>query len=227
MSNNTKCKLIDIAQYKTEFTDHRQMLSDGVCYIYQGTAAVCMQAKNLKTVNNVVMGKQEWFGDCQSVNNNLLFFSLSEIEPLNLIVFPQEQLDRLIDIDLEVTKWLYHVVNASQQKWRQSQLLLSENKQIKIIYLLIELTMHQKQIKGVLPKIAISQQQISIITGISRQRVNEALKQLESAQCLELERNSIYIIDFKGLCKRLDHIDLSIRDPRYLDTVELNTLSMV
>lgn len=221
LSNNTKRKLIEIAQCKTEFTDNRQMFSDGVCYIYQGTAAICMQAKNLKTVNNMVMGKQEWFGDCQSVKNNLLSFSLSEIEPLNLVFFPSNQLVRLMESDLEVVKWLYHVVNMSQQKWRQSQLLSSENKLVKISYLLIELAIHQKHIKGVFPKIAISQQQISIIIGIARQRVNEALKQLEGLGYIELERNSIYITDLKGLCGILNGIDLSIRDPR----TSLNTVT--
>lgn len=219
LSNNTKRKLIEIAQCKTEFTDERQIFSDGVCYIYQGTAAICMQAKNLKTVNHMVMGKQEWFGDCQSVKNNLLSFSLSEVEPLNFIFFPSNQLNHLMETDLEVVKWLYHVVNGSQQKWRQSQLLSSENKLIKISYLLIELAMHQKHIKGVFPKIAISQQTTSMILGIARQRVNEALKQLESLGYIELERNSVYITDFKGLCGTLDNVDLSIRDPR----ISLNT----
>lgn len=221
LSNNTKRKLIKIAQCKTEFTDNRQIFSDGVCYIYQGNAAICMQSRNLKTVNSMVMGKQEWFGDCQSVKNDLVSFSLSEIEPLNLIFFPRNQLNLLMDDDLEVVKWLYHVVNASQQKWRQSQLLSSENKLIKISYLLIELAMHQKQIKGVIPKIAISQQQISMIIGIARQRVNEALKQLESLGYIELERSSVYITDFTALCRILDNVDLSVRDPR----IALNTLA--
>jgi hypothetical protein len=173
-----------------------------------------MQSRNLKTVNSMVMGKQEWFGDCQSVENNLVAFSLSEIEPLNLIFFPRHQLNILMEDDLEVVKWLYHVVNASQQKWRQSQLLSSENKLIKISYLLIELAMHQKIIKGAIPKIAISQQQISMIIGIARQRVNEALKQLESLGYIELERSSVYITDFAALCRILDNVDLSARDPR-------------
>lgn len=226
LSNNTKRKLIEIAQCKTEFTDSNQMFSDGVCYIYQGTAVICMQTKNLKTVNSMVMGKQEWFGECQSVKHNLLSFSLSEIESLNLVFFPRNQLNRLMESDLEVVKWLYHVVNASQQKWRQSLLLSSENKKIKIIYLLIELAIQQKNIKGVFPKISISQQQMSIIIGIARQRVNEALKELESAGYIELERNSIYITDYVGLCSTLDNTDLSIRDPRVLfnaDSCELAT----
>lgn len=223
MSKNTKRKLINIAQCKTEFTDNRQILSDGVCYIYQGNAAICMQSRNLKTVNSMVMGKQEWFGDCQSIKNNFLSFSLSEIEPLNLIFFPRNQLNSLMTDDLEVVKLLYHVVNSSQQKWRQSQFISAENKLIRITYLLIELAMHQKRIKGVIPKIAISQQQVSIIIGIARQRVNEALKQLEGLRYIELERNSVYITDFEGLCSILDHIDLSVRDPRKLSACHFNT----
>ena len=60
----------------------------------------------------------------------------------------------------------------------------------------------------------MSQRQISRITGIARQRVNEAIKQLEKECLVHLGQGCIYLNDITALAHKLDDLDLSIRDPR-------------
>jgi CRP-like cAMP-binding protein len=218
LSDTIKHKLIEIAQYKTDFNtaglDRCRIASRGVCYVISGTAAIYMQTPNLKTVNSIVIGKQQWFGNYQDEKNNLLSFFVAEVKPLDLVFFQSEDIQRLMSSDLEVFKWLYHVANQLQAKCLQSQLVTTENKETRVVYLLIELAVHQQRLQGAIPKIEVSQQQLSIITGIARQRVNEVLKKLEEVDFIRLERNCIHLLDLKGLGAMLHHIDLSIRDPR-------------
>jgi biotin operon repressor len=63
-------------------------------------------------------------------------------------------------------------------------------------------------------EIAVSQQQLSDMTGIARQRVNEVMKELERNQLVTLYRGKVRIDSPQGLAAYLDDIDLSIRDPR-------------
>ncbi|WP_366931179.1 helix-turn-helix domain-containing protein [Moritella sp.] len=73
---------------------------------------------------------------------------------------------------------------------------------------------HKPRLQGEQPKINMSQRQISRITGIARQRVNEAIKQLEKEGLVHLGQGCIYLNDITALAHKLDDLDLSIRDPR-------------
>ena len=81
-------------------------------------------------------------------------------------------------------------------------------------YFLLELSSHLDFLTGQTPHISITQQQISRITGITRQRVNEVMKTLEKENLVSLERHFIYLTDITLLGKKLDGIDLSIKDPK-------------
>ena len=48
-------------------------------------------------------------------------------------------------------------------------------------------------------EIRISQEEIGLLAGISRQRVNQALRKLEDAGLLQIDYGSITILDLPGL----------------------------
>ena len=49
------------------------------------------------------------------------------------------------------------------------------------------------------PKVQISQEEIGNLTGVSRQRVNQALQVLEKAGLVKIEYGGIRILDLDGL----------------------------
>jgi DNA-binding GntR family transcriptional regulator len=61
-------------------------------------------------------------------------------------------------------------------------------------------------------KIDISQKQLSQITGISRPRLNEVLKQLEAVGEISLERGSIHLIDIPALSLRTHKLDNAFKN---------------
>lgn len=213
-------QLNEVAVVKTNMSidelEGSQMAHQGISYIITGTVVICLQTPNLKTVNNIVMGQGDWFGNYNAEDTNYMPFIITEVEKATFVYFENRKLKKIAERDLEAYKWFHSLFFTARDKWLQSQLIMSENILIRVTYLLIELCVHQKYIQGEKPKITISQQHISQITGITRQRVNETIKQLETMGLLYLARGCIYLSNIKALCKKLDGVDLSIRDPRKL-----------
>lgn len=218
LSSSLIKQLNEIAVVKSEMSlnelESSELAQQGISFVLDGLVAICLQTPNLKTVNNIVMGKGDWFGNYDSEDANHTPFIITEVEKVTFVYFENKKLSILVERNLEVYKWFHSLFFTAKDKWLQSQLIMSENILIRVTYLLIELCVHQKYIQGETPKITISQQHISQITGITRQRVNETIKQLEKTGLLRLGRSCIYLNDIAGICELLKDVDLSVRDPR-------------
>lgn len=215
LSNELKVKLLNIAKYQeikpNNYLALQDLPSTGITYFKEGSAVITMQTPNLKTINNMVFGAGNWFGDYQETHQNNFSFKISIWKPIEIIHFENSKLQYLVENSLETYSWLYHISLTSRPKWLQAQLLSSENKHIRIIYMLLELYAHQTQNSSM--ELAISQQALSEMIGISRQRVNEVLNDLQTEGYINLQRNSIQLLNLDGLAKQLNHVDLSFRDP--------------
>ncbi|WP_236701267.1 Crp/Fnr family transcriptional regulator [Thalassomonas viridans] len=218
MSAQLKEQLVNSAKTINTLSNDTRANSDlvhqGVSYIFEGTLTLCLQTPNLKTINNIVMGKGEWFGNYDPQAGDYAPFFLTEIEPVTLIHFSMPAIKNLVHNNLETYKWFHSLALATKPKWLQAQIISHENIQARVVYFLLELSAHLVFLTGQTPRISITQQQISRITGITRQRVNAVLKSLEKEKLISLERHSIYLTDIKQLGTKLDGLDLSIRDPR-------------
>ncbi|QFI38056.1 Crp/Fnr family transcriptional regulator [Moritella marina ATCC 15381] len=213
-------ELVSIAQVKHNLTTSELEGSDiahqGISFILKGTVAVCLQTPNLKTVNSVVVGKGCWFGGFEESDNVSDYkpFFISQIDPVSIVHFKNSQLERIASNNVEIYKWFHGMSFDVKAKWLQAQIIMSANTLSRVIYLLLEVANNRPKLQGEIPKIMISQQQISRITGIARQRVNEAIKQLEKDSMVELGRSCIYLTNIAALSSKLDSVDLSISDPR-------------
>ncbi|WEM41237.1 helix-turn-helix domain-containing protein [Photobacterium sp. DA100] len=193
--------------------DNSSLVNQGVNFLEQGTLAVCIQTPNLKTANCILIGQGGWFGNYIDQASTLSSFVFIELEPCRVINFSNDRLREVSLTHSEVYKWFYSLTFESRDKWLQSQLINSESMAVRVIYLLLEILVHLER-RGAHNEIVISQQQLSDMTGIARQRVNEVMKQLERAQLVQLHRGKINIVDLQQLSEQLDGVDLSIRDPR-------------
>ena len=137
----------------------------------------------------------------------LLKATIDEIYPTIIICFPKEKIDRLAATNDEVYKWLYHCTLDVQKCWLQAQLCSLYDRECRIVFSLLDISKRLPSVKGSLLKIDISQKQLSQITGISRPRLNEVLKQLEAVGEISLERGSIHLIDIPALSLRTHKLD--------------------
>ncbi|MCG9788068.1 Crp/Fnr family transcriptional regulator [Vibrio mediterranei] len=189
------------------------LINRGINFIERGTLAICIQTPNLKTANCLLVGQDGWFGNYIDPNASLLPFIFIEIEPCSIIHFSNQRLRPICEKNAEIYKWFYSLTFESKEKWLQSQLIYSANITERIVYQLIDILAHMNTNESMV-EIAVSQQQLSDMTGIARQRVNEVMKELERNQLVTLYRGKVRIDSPQGLAAYLDDIDLSIRDPR-------------
>ncbi|MCG9627402.1 Crp/Fnr family transcriptional regulator [Vibrio mediterranei] len=189
------------------------LINRGINFIESGTLAICIQTPNLKTANCLLVGQDGWFGNYIDPSASLLPFIFIEIEPCSIIHFSNQRLRPICEKNAEIYKWFYSLTFESKEKWLQSQLIYSANITERIVYQLIDILAHMNT-KESMVEISVSQQQLSDMTGIARQRVNEVMKELERNQLVTLYRGKIRIDSPQRLAAYMDDIDLSIRDPR-------------
>ncbi|AYV23948.1 MULTISPECIES: Crp/Fnr family transcriptional regulator [Vibrio] len=189
------------------------LINRGINFIESGTLAICIQTPNLKTANCLLVGQDGWFGNYIDPNASLLPFIFIEIEPCSIIHFSNQRLRPICEKNAEIYKWFYSLTFESKEKWLQSQLIYSANITERIVYQLIDILAHMNT-KESMVEISVSQQQLSDMTGIARQRVNEVMKELERNHLVTLYRGKIRIDSPQRLAAYMDGIDLSIRDPR-------------
>lgn len=185
--------------------------SGGVTYLKKGIIAITFGNENTNTMNSGIYGEGSWLGSSMINQSVHLHASIEELEPVEVIYFPKERIDALAATDPFVYKWLYHCSVKAQQQWLFAQITSLHDRQTRVVFTLLEIARLMKTVKGSFIKVSASQKQLSAITGISRPRLNEVLKMLESSGEISIERGSIHLIEPSKLQHRLSVLDGTIR----------------
>lgn len=175
----------------------------GIFYVASGCLVGYATNKNMDNSLGLVFGAGCWFG-IQAINNpdyrrKQIYETLY---PTELWVFPREEVERLLEQDLEIYKFLFFIA----QKTSSAVMQLGSNTlyclMTRVTFILLELA--QKATTDDDDYIInITQQNLSQIAGISRPRVNEVLKELASCGEIRLGRREIALLNIQALRKRL------------------------
>lgn len=186
----------------------------GVIYLHKGVSTLCWL--NLDTARMVggILGRGDWLF-AGTIDSDVRLFGVSEeLEPVTLLLFPERAVLELAAKSDEVFKWLFYSMQRMQLVWHQANLNAMHNLNARVAYGLIDLASKAGVATSSAPVIRISQQQLANVTGITRPRVNEALKQFEKAGELKVIRGGIKLLDIDALAARLQNLNLMFRDPR-------------
>ncbi|WNC74307.1 Crp/Fnr family transcriptional regulator [Thalassotalea psychrophila] len=185
----------------------------GVYYIHTGLSYLCITSLDFKPLNCAVFGAQSWLGALFMYNHPEIPLHLGEIESGEILFFPKKKIQLLCNETDQTHRWLFHIASFNSPKFFQIKKIPLYKKDIRIIYYLLELAAQSTQIKGVHPKINITQQQLSDLSGIARPSVNRVLKELEQENLITSSRGSINLNDLNGLSGRLEDVNLVFNDP--------------
>lgn len=211
-------QLTKVAEFKSvdslSDADCTGLINRGITYIDSGTLAICIHTPAMKAANHILLGAGAWFGNYDNQTKfPMSSLTITQIEPVSLVHFENRRLDKIALDNVEAFKWFYALTFESKAKWLQAQLIGSENINVRLVYFLLECA-NLYGGDSVQPQLTISQQSVSEITGIARQRVNEILKELEWEKLVQLERGAIRLLNRSGLERKLAGVDLSMWDPR-------------
>lgn len=184
-----------------------QHQESGIFYIQQGTACVYLttdEGRNINTMNGCILSQHDWVSTKVIAPDTRAQAHIETIEPVSLIYFSNDKIFKLCQDYPEGYKWLYHCSVAMQDTWLNAQITSMFDKTTRTAYTLLELMKSSTNLQGSVTQIKLSQKQLSNVTGLSRPRLNEVLKQFELSGEISIERGTIFVLDSTKLQARVD-----------------------
>ena len=140
-----------------------------------------------------------WFGEGTVLKRETYRYNIQPLRPSVVAGLPVETFHWLIDHSLGFNRFIMNQLNE-----RLGQFIAARevdrlsNPEIKVARHLAAL-FNPVLFPGVGEVLRITQQELAYLAGLSRQRVNEALKVLENRQLIRIEYGGLRVLDLDGL----------------------------
>ena len=140
-----------------------------------------------------------WFGEGTALKREVYRYNIQALRPSLVAGMPLETFHWLIDHSLGFNRFIMQQLNerlgqfiAAREMDRMSNPELRLARHLAALF-------NPVLFSGVGEVLRITQQELAYLVGLSRQRVNEALRALESRQLIRVEYGGLRIIDLAGL----------------------------
>jgi CRP-like cAMP-binding protein len=144
-----------------------------------------------------------WFGEGTVLKREIYRYNIQPLRPSVVAGLPVDTFHWLIDHSLGFNRFIMHQLNE-----RLGQFIAAReidrltNPDIKVARHLAAL-FNPVLFPGVGEVLRITQQELAYLAGLSRQRVNEALRRMETQQLIRIEYGGLRILDMDGLRRSL------------------------
>ncbi|HZZ04974.1 Crp/Fnr family transcriptional regulator [Paraburkholderia sp.] len=141
-----------------------------------------------------------WFGEGSVIKRELRKYDVAAIQPSLVMFVPSETFHALLDSSLPFTGFVIRQLNN-----RMGEFIASiQNSRLLDVDARVAQSLAQLFNPDLYPDtgrtLAISQEEVGLLAGVSRQRINQALQNLERLQILRLSYNQIDVLDLERLC---------------------------
>ena len=140
-----------------------------------------------------------WFGEGTAIKREISRYNIQALRPSLVAGMPVDTFHWLIDHSLGFNRFIMHQLNE-----RLGQFIAARemdritNPELRLARHLAAL-FNPVLFSGVGEVLRITQQELAYLVGLSRQRVNEALRVLEARQLIRIEYGGLRILDLQGL----------------------------
>jgi CRP/FNR family transcriptional regulator, cyclic AMP receptor protein len=184
-----------------ELICHKNELVETWTGIASGLAKIASSSLEGKGVTLSGLPPGSWFGEGSLLKSELRRYEVVAIRPTTVVMMPKATFDWLLDSSISFNRYLLIQLNerlgmfiATVETDRLS------GPEARVARSLAQL-FNPVLFPGIKPTIEISQSEVGLLTGLSRQRANQALQTLEKAMLLKVDYGSITVIDLEGLRK--------------------------
>ena len=140
-----------------------------------------------------------WFGEGTVLKRESYRYNIQPLRPSVVAGLPVETFHWLIDHSLGFNRFIMNQLNERLAQFIAAREIdRLSNPDIKVARHLAAL-FNPVLFPGVGEVLRITQQELAYLAGLSRQRVNEALKALEARQLIRIEYGGLRILDLDGL----------------------------
>ena len=140
-----------------------------------------------------------WFGEGSLLKDEARRYDVMAIRASRIALMPKATFQWLLDNSIAFNRFLLLQLNERLGQFiglvEYGRLLDVEGRVARCLASLFNPVLYP----GIGMQLAISQEEIGYLAGVSRQRVNRALKTLEQAELLRLEYGGLVVLDLDGL----------------------------
>lgn len=151
----------------------------------------------LTTLTGVPAGG--WFGEGSILKDEPRRYDILALRESRIAYLPRATFDRLLNTNLGFNRFLLVQLNERLGQFialiESERLLEPDARVARSLGALFNSVLYP----GIGRQIQISQEEIGLLAGVSRQRVNQALQVLEKAKLLRVDYGSVTVIDLPGL----------------------------
>ncbi|WP_415914070.1 Crp/Fnr family transcriptional regulator [Paraburkholderia sp. J12] len=140
-----------------------------------------------------------WFGEGSVIKREPRKYDVIALQPSLVMAVPADTFHRLMDCSLPFNRFVIHQLNNRMGEF----IGLIQNSRLLDIDARVAQSLAQMFNPDLYPEtgsaLEISQEEIGMLAGASRQRVNQALQALEKAGLVTLSYNRVDVLDLDGL----------------------------
>jgi CRP/FNR family transcriptional regulator, cyclic AMP receptor protein len=169
--------------------------------IASGLAKIASSSPDGKGVTLSGLPPGSWFGEGSLLKSELRRYEVIALRPSVVAMMPQATFHWLLDTSIAFNRFLLAQLNERLGMFistvETDRLLGPEARVARALTQLFNPLLFP----GVKPTIEISQSEVGLLTGLSRQRANQALQALEKEHLLVVDYGSITVTDLEALRK--------------------------
>lgn len=140
-----------------------------------------------------------WFGEGTALKREVYRYNIQPLRPSVVAGLPLETFHWLIDHSLGFNRFIMQQLNERLGQFIAARELdRMTNPELRLARHLATL-FNPVLFSGVGEVLRITQQELAYLVGLSRQRVNEALRVLEARELIRIEYGGLRILDLQGL----------------------------
>lgn len=169
--------------------------------IVEGLVKICADGPDGRTMTFTEISRGGWFGEGSLLKSDLRKYDAVALRPSHMALMPRTTFTWLLDSSIAFNRFLLNQLNERLAQFMATveydRLLAPEARIARCLAMLFNPHLYP----GLEGRLHLSQEEIGFLSGVSRQRANQALRVLEDAGLLKVEYGSVTALDVQGLMR--------------------------
>lgn len=169
--------------------------------VAEGLLKICADGSDGRSMTFTGIPRGGWFGEGSLLKTDSRKYDAVALRPSRVALVPRATFAWLLDSSIAFNRFLLNQLNERLAQFMATveydRLLAPEARIARCLAMLFNPHLYP----GIEGRLHLSQEEIGFLSGVSRQRTNQALRVLEDAGLLKIEYGSITTLDVQGLMR--------------------------
>lgn len=169
--------------------------------VVEGLVKICADGPDGRTMTFTEISRGGWFGEGSLLKSDSRKYDAVALRPSRMALMPRATFTWLLDSSIAFNRFLLNQLNERLAQFMATveydRLLAPEARIARCLAMLFNPHLYP----GLEGRLHLSQEEIGFLSGVSRQRANQALRVLEDAGLLKVEYGSVTALDVQGLMR--------------------------